>query len=108
MKVPPIQKPESVENCIFLPAPVNLDLLRTTIKKVLKKGCSVVMLDTVSSLLIYQEASNIVRFTHDILTEEKKVKKIFIVLKGEPVLDDNQRLVKDLDMFADKMVDLST
>jgi archaellum biogenesis ATPase FlaH len=98
----------TIENCIFLSAPVNLDLLWTSITKALKGGCNAIILDTVSSLLIYHDASEIVRFTHDILTEEKKAKKIFVVLKEQPTPEDNRILVEDLDMFADKKIDMST
>lgn len=104
------KKPEPVKNCIFVPEPADLSAIRTAIKKAVEeKECSVILFDTISTLLIYQETSSIVKFTHHLLTEEKQenVKKLFIVLKGGEIPEEeNQRLVKDLMMFADKTLDL--
>lgn len=99
------KKPAKVENCIFLSSPSNLENLRSAIKDAMTKGCSAIIMDTISTLLIYQEASNIVKFTHSILTEGKKsVKKLFIVLKEEPVMEESKALIDDLNMFADKKI----
>lgn len=60
-------------------------------------------------MLIYQQTSSVVKFTHHMLTDEKQenVKKLFIVLKHDTIpMEENQRLIKDLEMFADKTLDL--
>jgi predicted PP-loop superfamily ATPase len=102
--------PEPVENCIFIAEPTDLTAIRIAIRKAVEeKQCSVILLDTVSTLLIYQENHSILKFTHHLLMEGKQenVKKLFIVLKGDTIsLEENQRLVKDLEMFADKTIDL--
>ena len=90
---------------IIATIPVNIDILQTAITRILKKGYNTVIVDAISSLLIYQEASTIVRFTHNILTEEKKAKKIFIMLKAYPTIGNQQALLEDMNMFTDKRID---
>ncbi|MCK4336162.1 MAG: hypothetical protein KAW40_05575 [Candidatus Aenigmarchaeota archaeon] len=105
------KEPEPTENCIFVPAPTDLTAIRVAIKKAVEeKKRNIVILDTISTLLVYQETSSIVKFTHHLLTEESQenVKKLFIALKGnETPIEDSQKLIKDLTMFADKTLELS-
>ncbi len=99
------------ENCIFLSSPTNLSEIRSAISKAAKeKRCDAVVFDTISTLLIYQETSNIVRFTHEFLSEERERNKIlYLVLKQESISpEESERLVKDLNMFADKTINLKS
>ncbi len=104
-------KRKSTNECLFLQSPTELADIQTAIKKAVKeKKCSVILFDTISAMLIYQETSSIVKFTHNLLAskEQENAKKIFIVLKGENILkEDHEMLVKDLSMFADKTINLS-
>lgn len=104
------KKPAPVSNCIFVPEPTDLVKIRLAIMKAVEdKKCSVILFDTISTLLIYQEISSIVKFTHHLLVEEtqENTKKLFIILKEDSVPnEENQRLVKDLTMFADKTLDI--
>ncbi|MCK4532080.1 MAG: hypothetical protein KAT94_04370 [Candidatus Aenigmarchaeota archaeon] len=105
------KEPEPVENCIFVPEPTDLTAIRVAIKKAVEeKKRNIVILDTISTLLVYQKTCSIVKFTHHLLTEEnEKTKKLFIALKGDTIpMEENQRLVKDLTMFADKTLELSS
>lgn len=105
------KNPKPSKNCIFIRGPTELTKIRLAIKKAIEeRKCSVIIFDTISTLLIYQETSSIVRFTHHLLSEKEheNVKKLFIVLKGDQISsDENIRLVEDLSMFADKTLDLS-
>ena len=69
-----------------------------------------VVFDTISTMLIYQNTSNIIKFTHEFLSEERENEKIlYLVLKHETIpLEENEKLIKDLNMFADKTIDLQT
>jgi len=98
------KKQEPCENCIFLQSPANLDELKDAIKV----GCNAIIMDTVSTLLVYQDASSIISFTHKLLTDGNKgVKKIFIVLKEDPLSEESRMLVDDLNMFADKKIEIT-
>jgi predicted PP-loop superfamily ATPase len=99
-------KPEPKNNCIFLDSPTNLKSVKDAITMAIEKeNCNVLLFDTISTLLIYQGTFPILRFTHSLMIENAK--KIFIVLKKDAVPEEeNKKLIKDLEMFADKTLDL--
>ena len=103
------EKPKPKSNCIFLDSP-NLKSIKEAIAKAIEKeNCSVLLFDTISALFIYQGSFNILRFTHSLMVEEREenVKKVFIVLKkGIVPEEENVKLIKDLEMFVDKTLDL--
>ena len=73
-----------------------------------RRGCSAIVFDTVSTLLIYQQNSSIVSFTNSLLSEKKQenTKKLFI--KDDRTSEgDLDVLTKDLEMFADKKIDMT-
>jgi archaellum biogenesis ATPase FlaH len=99
------------KNCIFLSPPVNLEDLKTAIAAAIKnKNCTLVIFDTISALLIYEQVDSIVKFTHNLISEKmnQEVKKMFIIVKDNKILaEESDSLQKDLEMFADKTLDLS-
>lgn len=102
------EKKEDTSNCTFLDSPTELGSIRLAISRAMKeKECSVVLVDTISTMLIYQKTSTIVRFTHDFLEEERDGNKIlYMVLKHDSIpMEENERLIKDLRMFADSTID---
>lgn len=107
------KRPKPQKNCMFLDAPSNLTAIKVAVTKAVKKeGCSVVIFDTISALLVYQEVFRIMKMTHDLMTEKinEKSNTVFIVLKSqEKVLQDMDKgLIGDLSMLADKTVDFTT
>jgi hypothetical protein len=104
------KKPDPDPRCIFVSSPHDLTQIRVAIRKaVQEKKCSVILFDTISTLLIYQETSSIVKFTHNLVVDDlqENTKKLFIVVKGDSIpKEENQRLVSDLTMFADKALDM--
>ena len=96
------------DDCIFIKEPAKLTKIKVAITKAVEeKKCSVVLIDTISTLLIYQQNFSIIRFSHELKTEREHelINKVFIVLKEEGVLEEeSRRLVKDLEMFADKTI----
>lgn len=105
------KEPRPVENCIFLSDPNNLTKIRLAIKRAVDENkCSIILFDTISTLLIYQQTSSIVRFTHSLISEKEQenVKKLFLMIKGNDVpIEESKRLANDLGMFADKTLDIS-
>ena len=103
--------PQPSRNRIYLSSPTDLAAIGRAISKAIESdNCNVILFDTISTLLIYQETSSIVRFTHALLSDKnhENVKKLFIILKGDGVpVDDVNRLTKDLEMFADRKLDLT-
>lgn len=100
-------EPEPVKNCMFLSSPADLAAVKDAITYAIDKNkCSVLLFDTISTLLAYQQTDSIVKFTNSIVSE--KAGKLFLVLKNEGLpYEDIARLTKDLEMFADKKLDLT-
>jgi archaellum biogenesis ATPase FlaH len=100
--------PSEARNCIFVSSPAALEELRKAIKATVEKeSCSIIIFDTITSLLIYQETSSIVRFASSIAgnKEYENTKKVFIVMKDmERVKKENLSMMKDISMFADKTI----
>jgi KaiC/GvpD/RAD55 family RecA-like ATPase len=101
---------KATEDCLFVSSPNDLGGIREAVKKATRdEKCSVILFDTISTMLIYQQTWSVVRLTHDIVTDnlQENVKKLFIVLKGDSIpREESQRLVSDLAMFADKALDV--
>lgn len=103
------RKPEPRRNCIFLDPPGDLDALKKAIEgAVEKEKCGILLFDTISALLIYQEEFPILEFTNSLKAGHniKKAKKVYVVLKdGGFAEKENSELISDLKMFAEKTVD---
>ena len=66
--------------------------------------------DTISSLLMYEQSNDIIKFTNDLSMERKhqEINKVFIVLKEQSILQEqNANFIKDVGMFMDKVIDVS-
>jgi len=104
------EKQGAVDNCIFLKEPGNLVAIEVAIDKAItQKNCSAVIFDTISSLLMYEQTHDIIRFTHNLTIEErhKDLNKVFIILKGDPIVTKyNDSLIDDVQMFTDKSIEL--
>ncbi|MBU4246391.1 MAG: hypothetical protein ABIF85_01540 [Nanoarchaeota archaeon] len=104
-------KKKNEKNCLFLDSPTNIQEIKRTILTVLKeKKCNTLILDTISAMLVYHDARNIEQFTNDILLEEQnKEKIIYMAFKHNlcTLPHENEMLINDLNMFADKMIDIS-
>ena len=105
------KKPEQAENCIFIDAPDKLVAVHVAVTKAItEKNCSTVIFDTISSLLVYEQSYDIVKFTHQLTVEEKhqSTNKVFIVLKEKGTLEKyTGELIKDIGMFADKSIEVA-
>ena len=105
------KKPKNINNCIFIEPPPNIISVGDAIKKaVTEKGCDEIFIDTVSSLLIYNQGFHIIKLVHSMknvsISKLKDLKQsVLISLKGYTMLkEDYESLFKDLSMFADKVI----
>ncbi|MCK5022799.1 MAG: hypothetical protein KAS04_01365 [Candidatus Aenigmarchaeota archaeon] len=99
-----------VDNCIFVDGPTDLTKMKNAIKTAInEEKCNAIIFDTISKLMIYKGISSIVRFTHELLSEngERKTKKMFLLQKNSDIeKEEHQRLISDLSMFADEIIDI--
>lgn len=100
------ETPESAEHCIFLKEPNDIEEMKKAISQLVKKrGCNVLLFDTISKLLIYQQKYKILQFVNELSNAHSEVKKLFISLKEEGIIgEENDKLLNDLSMFADKTI----
>lgn len=99
-----VQKPALANNCTFVSSPTALTELSLAFSSLYgEKGCELVIFDTISTLIIYQDIGTVIKFTHNLVTKASVLNKkaIFIALK-----EDSETLIKDLNMFVDKVIDI--
>ncbi len=93
----------SAPNCQFISAPNALTELSIAITKEFRKtNPNLIIFDSLSSLLIYQKGSILIEFVHTIIQTVRlnKGKILFTILNA----DIESPLMKDLSMFADKII----
>lgn len=106
------QQIPSTDQCIFLPNS-NIDNLKEEIKNIKNKNkdnnkVTTIFLDTVSALLKKEDRSTIIKFTHDLVSQEhyKDSKNIYFLVKDMAVKqEENSQLIKDLRLFANEEID---
>lgn len=101
-----VKKPKPNERVIFVSSPNALTELSIIMVKALETDkVDYMVFDSLSTLLVYEDAATAIKFTHNIIVKLRttKTKGIFTILKG----DITKSLMKDLSMFVDKVVDLS-
>ena len=96
-------EPRPAKNCIFVSSPEALTELKIAITKSHEKHePEIVFLDSLSTLLSYLSDGIVARWAHDVITKfkESNTAAIFLCLKR----DEESYLVKDIAMFADKVI----
>ena len=103
------KRQEIAQNCIFVEDPRKLMALQLAIAKaVIQKNCSAIIFDTLSSLLMYEQAHDVIQFANAMAIEEKhrSVNKVFIVVReSQPLKEYSDTFIKDVEMFADKKIE---
>lgn len=101
--------PAPENNCVYLYAPNDLELIERTIEQVIEKeNCGILLIDTISNLLSYRENFPILKFTHSLAMGggKKRINKLFIALKDGIISEkENNELIKDLRLFADEVIE---
>lgn len=100
-----VKLPQASDNCEFVQSPSDLtDISLAFSKAIDEKGCDNALFDAISTLTIYQDIGEIIKFTQNLMTKAriKNVKSVYIALK-----EDSEELVKDLTMFVDEVVELT-
>ena len=86
----------------------DLSRMRTKLREIFDShNCTAVLFDSISSLLVYQTKHDIIKFTHELVSDEsnRDIGKIFLVLKESGMYgQDINRLIDDMIFFADKTV----
>lgn len=96
---------EGEEQVVYVSSPKALTEINIVMKKVLSVGkIESTIFDSLSTLMVYEGSASVVRFAHSIVSMFRTLgsKGILISLKE----DIQSELVKDLNMFVDKVMEL--
>lgn len=93
------------ENCIVLPGPTSLTDVAIKITETYhSKNIQFLLMDSLSTLLLYNTEAKAMRFTHYLVTKLRKLKLSGIILSLEKEMD--KKLIKSVFEFCDKVVKL--
>lgn len=99
-----------LDNCYFTPS-ISINDLKGALNVAIKqKNCKMIVMDTISSLLMFENKSDIVKFTFDIVSNKdySDINKIyFLIINLGIKKEENINLASDLKMFADKQIRLN-
>jgi archaellum biogenesis ATPase FlaH len=93
------------DECDFVTSPGALTELSVTISKLMDTGdYKYIIFDSLSTLLVYESDTTIAKFVHFLMAKVRVAgcSAVFTCLKQ----DANSILIKDINMFADKVIDL--
>jgi archaellum biogenesis ATPase FlaH len=99
-----VQSPPKADDCIFVQAPNSLVDISVAISKVISREAKAnILIDSLSSLLVYQDSHTLIKFLHNIINKMRiqNVKIVFLVFRK----DISSELIKDLYMFVDKVLE---
>ncbi len=99
-----VQTPPVVDNCIFVSSPNALTDLGLAFSSLYNDhGCDIVVFDTISTLIVYQDIGSVTKFVHNLVTKARVLNKhlALVALK-----EDSESLIKDLNMFVDKIIEM--
>jgi len=99
--VKPFEKHDNVE---FVSGPSALTELSLDISNIIDKDKFYsILFDSLSTLLVYENSLMVTKFVHNLTSKFRTIetKAVFTILKGGM----SSELIKDLSMFADKIID---
>jgi hypothetical protein len=98
-------EPKDGLKVVIVSSPKALTELNIAMNKIIEKEkVKSVLFDSLSTLLVYEQSHTVIKFSHSVITKLRStdVKGVFLALKE----DTDSELIKDLSMFADKIVEI--
>lgn len=98
------ETPSQTEGCYFVESPAALTEISLCITKLLQHNFDYIIFDSLTNLLIYEKKAPVARFVSIITTKIRatKTKALFYTLS----ITEQQELIKETEMFVDKVIDL--
>jgi archaellum biogenesis ATPase FlaH len=88
----------------FVSSPKALTELSITMNEMLKPAVDAMIFDSLSTLLVYDDPSTVVKFAHSVISKIRTTNKEFVIVSLSEDADKN--VLKDIGMFVDKVVAL--
>jgi hypothetical protein len=96
-----VQKPKDYK-VYFVSSPKALTELSITINETMKQNIDIMVLDSLSTLLVYEDPLTVVKFVHSIVSKIRDVNKKCVMTSLSE--DAGKSILKDLSMFVDKVI----
>ena len=95
------KKAETSKQCISLQGPTALTELALTISEIRKKPIDLIILDNLSSLLVYNDNLTVLKFLNGVVTKAQgtKTKEVYVILQK-----DMEGTMADISLFIDKII----
>jgi len=97
------EKPKEVNNCVFINSPQNLTAISIAVNEAIKsmKGKRMLFFDSLSILMIYNDASTLGKFSNFLLNKMRAsdVDTVMIALES----DTSKDIVKQIGSIADEV-----
>jgi hypothetical protein len=99
-----VHQPPKVADCIFIQSPSSLTDISVAVSKVMAEKPQVnLVLDSLSSLLLYENQYTLIKFLHNLINKVRLANSKLVVLVLRK--DAECKLLKDLEMFVDSVID---
>lgn len=100
-----ITSPKSKSNCVFVSSPNALTELSLAITKCIDSDFSVILIDSLSTFMIYHKAETMNHFFHNLSNKirTKEGENLILILSNK---DKNSEVFKKIELLVDKVVEM--
>lgn len=97
--------PKKAEDVIFVPSPSSLTTISITMKKMIKAGMPLIVIDSLSTLSVYNRDKLIIKFIHDVIntTHNQESSSLIVVVSQK---DSKTRLYDTIEAMVDNVLTL--
>ncbi len=99
-----ITDPKKIPNCVFVPSPNDLTEISLAITKFIYSYSSVILIDSLSTLLVYHKPKKLTSFIHSIANRIRESEAILILTISSR--DIKTELFKEVEVLVDEVVKL--
>ena len=99
-----ITDPKKVPNCVFVPSPNDLTEISLAITKFIYTYSSVILIDSLSTLLVYHQPKKLTSFIHSIVNRIRESEAILILTISSR--DIKTELFKQVEVLVDEVIKL--
>lgn len=104
---PPSDQQKSIKNAIFIGSPrglTDISISASSAVKSLTKGDRMLFFDSLSTLLIYNDAGSVTKFAHFLINKMKEWSITGVIISLEKETD--EKLTSQLSQFVDRVVEI--
>ncbi len=100
-----ITEPKPAKNCLFVSSPQALTEMSLSINKCIQSSIPVILIDSLSTLSVYNSDNVLIRFVYDLINKVKASGAVVLVLSAADK-DKNSSWYKKIEMMVDKVIEV--